>query len=108
MFSVLTQPKLTPHISSRCTQPIESNWFAVQTFARHEKRVSERLRENEVRTFLPLLEQLHRWSDRRVKVDVPLFSCYAFVHIAPTAGERARVLQTPGVLGLVGSEGQGE
>ena len=107
MFNVLTQAELTPHLSFAPVPPIESNWFAVQTLAHHEKRVSQRLRENDVRTFLPLVEQLHQWSDRRVQVGVLLFSCYAFVHIAPTAEERARVLQTPGVLGLVGSKGRG-
>jgi transcription antitermination factor NusG len=85
-----------------------ASWYAVHTMARHEKRVAAQFQEKRICTFLPLHEQVHRWSDRRVRVDVPLFSCYAFVHITPTAYERVRVLRTPGVLGLVGSEGQGE
>jgi len=58
-------------------------------------------------TFLPLLEQIHQWSDRHSKVNVPLFSCYAFVRIVSTAEERIRVLRTQGVLALVGNGGQG-
>ena len=41
------------------------------------------------------------------KVEVPMFSCYAFVRIAQTTEERLKVLRTPGVLGFVGSERQG-
>jgi len=75
--------------------------------ARHEKRVAGQFEEKRVKTFLPLLQQVHRWSDRRSKVDVPMFSCYAFVRIAQTTEERLKVLRTPGVLGFVGSERQG-
>jgi transcription antitermination factor NusG len=75
--------------------------------ARHEKRIAAQFEEKRVCTFLPLLGQIRRWSDRRVKVEVPMFSCYAFVRIAQTTEERMKVLRTPGVLGFVGSERQG-
>lgn len=82
----------------------ESRWFAIHTVARHEKRVAHQLQENGVFTFLPLLQQMRQWSDRRARVEVPLFSCYAFVRTVRTAEERLKVLRTPGVLGFVGSE----
>jgi transcription antitermination factor NusG len=85
----------------------ESKWYAVHTMARHEKRIAMQFLEKKVFTFLPLLQQVHRWSDRQSKIEVPLFSCYAFVHIVPTAENRLKVLRTPGVLGFVGSERQG-
>ena len=75
--------------------------------ARHEKRVASQLQENRVFTFLPLLQEIHKWSDRKRKVDVPLFSCYAFVRIVPTPENRVQVLRTHGVLGFVGSDRQG-
>jgi len=75
--------------------------------SRHEKRVTAQLESKHVSTFLPLLDQVHRWSDRRSVVAVPMFSCYAFVRIVQTVGERLKILQTPGVLGFVGSERQG-
>src|ERR1700733_1350542 len=83
------------------------NWYAVHTMARHEKRVAGQFEEKRVQTFLPLLKQIHKWSDRRSKVEVPMFSCYAFVRIIQTVEERLKVLRTPGVLGFVGSERQG-
>ena len=85
----------------------ESNWYAIHTLARHEKRVAVQFKEKRVCTFLPLLGQIHRWTDRKVKVEVPMFSCYAFVRIVHTVEERLKVLRTPGVLGFVGSERQG-
>jgi transcription antitermination factor NusG len=87
--------------------PVESNWYAVHTMARHEKRIAQQFQEKQIHTFLPLLQQVHRWSDRQTKVEVPLFSCYAFVRIPPTEENRVKVLRTPGVLGFVGTKGQG-
>lgn len=83
------------------------NWYAVHTKARHEKSVATQLEEKRVCTFLPLLRQMRRWSDRWTKVDVPMFSCYTFVQIIHTVEERLKVLQTQGVLGFVGGERQG-
>jgi transcription antitermination factor NusG len=85
----------------------EPKWYAIYTRSRFEKRVADLLQEKEIFTFLPLLQQMHRWSDRWSKVEVPAFSCYAFVRVVTTAEARAKVLRTPGVLGFVGSEGLG-
>ena len=97
--------------TSRCPPqgiaPEESNWYAIHTRPRHEKWIAGQLQEKRVFTFLPLLQQIHQWSDRRIKVEVPMFSCYAFVRIVQTTGERLRVLRTPGVLGFVGNEREG-
>jgi len=84
-----------------------SSWYAVHTMARHEKRVAAQFHEKQICTFLPLLRQAHRWSDRRSIVDVPLFSCYAFVQTTQIAEQRLKILRTPGVLGFVGNERQG-
>jgi len=85
----------------------ESSWYAIQTMPRHEKRVAQQLGEGTIVTFLPLLKQVRQWSDRRANVEVPMFSCYAFVRVAQETGERLKVLRTPGVLGFVGSERRG-
>jgi transcription antitermination factor NusG len=85
----------------------KSSWYAVHTMARHEKRVAAQFEEKRVCTFLPLLHQVHKWSDRRSVVEIPMFSCYAFVRMVQTVEERLKVLRTPGVLGFVGNERQG-
>lgn len=85
----------------------ESKWYAVQTVARHEKRVATQFVEKQIVTFLPLVPQVRQWSDRQKKIDMPLFSCYTFVRIIPSAENCVNILRTPGVLGFVGNKGQG-
>jgi transcription antitermination factor NusG len=95
----------TPYIPSQASEPLR--WYAIHTRAQHEKRVEMRLRECGISIFLPLVRQVHRWSDRRKEVELPLFSCYAFIHVIPTAQTRLRILRTPGVIGFVGFHGEG-
>ena len=85
----------------------ESEWYALHTRPRHEKLVVERLMERGVETFLPIITEVHRWADRKRKVQLPLFSCYVFAKFIPNKSERLRVLRVGGVLGLVGSHGEG-
>jgi len=81
---------------------LEENWYAVQTRARHEKVVQQRFQEKGFATFLPLMTEVRRWSDRQKVLEVPLFSCYVFVKIANTNEDRQRVLFTESVFDLVG------
>jgi transcription antitermination factor NusG len=97
----------TSELAAHYTGREESHWYAIHTMARHEKWIAQQLQEKKVFTFLPILKQTHQWSDRRSKVEVPMFHCYAFVCIEQTTQERLKVLRTPGVLGFVGSERQG-
>jgi transcription antitermination factor NusG len=83
------------------------NWYAVQTRARNEKAVAHRLQEHHISTFLPLVSEVRRWSDRKKKVDFPLFSCYLFARLTPTNEDRLRVLRVNGVFQLVGTRGEG-
>lgn len=82
----------------------EARWYAIHTRCRHEKRVDTRLQQYGLATFLPLVKEIHHWSDRRQEVDVPLFSCYTFVHVNLAWNVQKQVLQTPGVLAFVGCE----
>jgi len=85
----------------------DEHWFALQTRARHEKVVAQRLCDRGVTTFLPLFRGVHRWSDRRKTVELPLFSCYVFAKLVPRNDQRLRVLLVDGVLRFVGPSGQG-
>ena len=84
-----------------------SFWFAVQTKARHEKKVNSEVREKGINSFLPLHRERRRWSDRSQWVEVPLFSRYLFVRVSASEDSRIRVLQTAGVLQFVGGHGRG-
>ena len=82
-------------------------WYAIQTRARHEKKVVKQLQEKGATTFLPLVTQTHRWSDRYKVIELPLFPCYAFARLAPSVEMRLPALQTPGLLSIVGAHGVG-
>jgi transcription antitermination factor NusG len=82
-------------------------WYAVQTRARSEKAIAQRLQEQGLRTFLPLVTEVRRWSDRKKKVELPLFSCYVFVKLAAGNNqERLRVYRTNGVFRIVSMHGE--
>jgi transcription antitermination factor NusG len=81
----------------------EERWYAAYTCANHEKRVAKQLEERAVEHFLPLYGSVRRWKDRKVKLELPLFPGYVFVHLA--LRDRLRVLQTPGVARLIGFGG---
>ena len=95
-------PQLAPRIEAEV-----ENWYGLQTRPRHEKIVAQRLEERGVTTFLPLVTEVHRWSDRKKSVQMPLFSCYVFAKFVPNRSDRLRVLRVDGVFGLVGASGEG-
>ncbi len=79
-----------------------AQWFAAYTSSRHEKRVALHFAERKIEAFLPLYATRHRWKNRcEVTVELPLFPNYVFVRM--DGRERARVLEVPGVLSLVGA-----
>jgi transcription antitermination factor NusG len=82
-------------------------WYALHTQSRHEKIVVQRLHERGVTTYLPLVTEVHRWSDRKKSVQMPLFGCYVFAKFVPNRAERLRALRVDGVFGLVGGKGEG-
>jgi transcription antitermination factor NusG len=81
----------------------QARWYAVYTCANHEKRVADQFVSRRVEHFLPQYESVRRWKDRKVRLTLPLFPGYLFVHLA--SQERLRVLQVPGVVRLVGFSG---
>jgi transcription antitermination factor NusG len=80
-------------------------WYALHTRARHEKIVERRLRDQGMGTFVPTMMEVHRWSDRQKKVEVPLFSCYVFIRCSLSAEDKMRVYQLENVHGFVGTRG---
>jgi transcription antitermination factor NusG len=103
---LLEIPNAAPVVDSGMGSGVQ-NWYAVHTQARHERVIAQRLREQGVNTFLPLVTEVHRWSDRRKSVELPLFGCYLFVKLSPASDERLRVLRIDGVFKFVGDRGMG-
>lgn len=76
-------------------------WYAVYTWARHEKAVARHFEERDLTYFLPLYQAVHRWNKRSSRVSLPLFPGYVFVRTG--ARDRFRPLQVPGVLHYAGA-----
>jgi transcription antitermination factor NusG len=79
-------------------------WYAVYTSANHEKKIAEQFAQRSIEHFLPLYQTVRRWKDRRMRLDLPLFPGYIFVH--HPLRDRLRILQLPGVVRFVGFNGQ--
>jgi transcriptional antiterminator NusG len=97
-----------PHIveeranSNDAARPNRPQWYAVQTRGRHEKKVTRQISDRGLDGFLPLATEMHRWSDRHMRVDAPLYPCYTFLHACIDSAIRTAVLRIPGVLHFVG------
>lgn len=77
------------------------DWYAVNVRSRHEFKVMERLTNSGVEAFLPVVERLSRWKDRKKLVTFPMFQGYLFVHIARSNQNLLTVLKTNGVVRFI-------
>ena len=62
-------------------QDVKQCWYAIHVKSRHEFKVLDRLTGTGVEAFLPIVERLSKWKDRKKLVAFPLFPGYMFVHI---------------------------
>jgi len=76
-----------------------TNWYALYTKPRTEKKLVERLQKKGFETFAPTQTVIKQWSDRKKKVEEPFFKSYVFVHFEED--RKYEVLNTPGVVSLV-------
>ncbi len=78
----------------------DKKWYAIYTNPRAEKKTAEKLSEKGIEVYLPLQSTIKQWSDRKKKVEEPLFKSYLFVCVNFEA-ERLSVLETQGVVKFV-------
>ncbi len=81
----------------------EPHWYACYTRARHEKQVEAQLRQRGMESYLPLVQQMRQWSDRKKAVQFPLFPSYVFGRFR--LADLHNVLTTPGVSTIVRANG---
>ena len=58
-------------------------WLVALVRVSHEKKTSERLSKMGIENFLPVQQEVHQWSDRRIVVDRVLLPKMIFVHVDP-------------------------
>lgn len=71
-------------------------WYVLYTKPRNEKKVALSLQELGITAYCPLQTVVKQWSDRKKKVQEPLFSSYVFVHLSEQ--QRDLVFQVAGVV----------
>lgn len=62
---------------------IVEHWYVVKTMVRSEKKVCERLSEENFDVYLPMVTTIRTWSDRKKKVSMPLIASTLFVRTSP-------------------------
>ena len=77
----------------------ETRWHVVYVMSRQEKKVAKRLADQHIEHYLPIAKRLSTWSDRKKRVDFPMFNGYLFVRPLPT--QKDAVVQTIGVVGYL-------
>lgn len=75
-------------------------WYALYTKPRAEKKVFTELTIRNFEVYLPLQKTLKQWSDRKKKVEIPLFSSYIFIKTDPEKNYYT-ILEIPGIVKFV-------
>lgn len=74
-------------------------WYAIYTRANSEKKVAEKLMQKNIECYLPTRKILKDWSDRKKRIEEPLFRCYLFVKVSYK--EFFNAINIPGVVCFV-------
>jgi transcription antitermination factor NusG len=72
------------------------NWYVIYTKPKWEKKVAEQLTKSGIECYCPIITQVRQWSDRKKKIEVPLFNSYVFVQT--TESQRNSVFSALGVV----------
>ncbi|KAB2835396.1 MAG: UpxY family transcription antiterminator [Candidatus Dadabacteria bacterium] len=91
-----------------CYEPgMAREWYAVYTIVRHEKAVYRSIEERGIETFLPMKEIDSQWTDRKKRIQLPLFPGYLFVRVHPLDTLAIfQVLNTRGVVRILSANGR--
>jgi transcription antitermination factor NusG len=83
---------------------LKKTWYVAYTRPQVERKAKAKLDEMYVKTFLPMQTTMRQWSDRRKKIEVPLFPNYIFIHT--NSFEKFNLLNIPELVRYVAFEGQ--
>jgi len=77
------------------SDPNEKKWLVFYTKSRAEKKTLELLEKFGFEAWLPMHQVMRQWSDRKKKLEVPLFNSYLFVK--DREANISNILQVPGI-----------
>src|SRR5271155_15174 len=87
-----------------CDSDGQQDWYAIFTRHQHEKTVDRILTNKGFETLLPLHTVSRTWTDRVMRVSLPLFPCYVF--LKGGLERRLDILTTPGIHDVVSIAGR--
>ncbi|MGB2300785.1 MAG: UpxY family transcription antiterminator [Flavobacteriaceae bacterium] len=82
----------------------KNNWFVLVTKPRNEKKVESKLNEIGIEAYCPVRTELRQWSDRKMKIKIPLLPSMLLVKIPNNL--RNVVFDVPHVLRYLFWQGQ--
>lgn len=82
------------------------SWYVLYTKPRNEKKLATLLANKGIEVYCPLREVVKQWSDRKKKVQQPVFSSYIFVELDNYKKESVEVLCTPGAVRFLWMNGK--
>jgi len=59
---------------------VDKKWYVLQSKPLKEVKVFDQICKKNINVYLPLIDTIRYWSDRKKKVKVPLFPGYLFVY----------------------------
>ncbi|KKN04413.1 hypothetical protein LCGC14_1097740 [marine sediment metagenome] len=59
----------------------QMNWYVLIVKFRREIQIAQNLERMGIETFCPTIFETRRWSDRKKRIEVPLFKSYVFVRL---------------------------
>ncbi|MBO5250519.1 MAG: UpxY family transcription antiterminator [Bacteroidaceae bacterium] len=62
----------------------ERHWYVAYTKLFHERKTAENLQKMGIRSFVPIREEIHQWSQRKKKVMKVLIPQMIFIYATPT------------------------
>ncbi|MFA7419349.1 MAG: UpxY family transcription antiterminator [Melioribacteraceae bacterium] len=86
------------------SETIEKKWVAFYTKPRQEFKAAQKFQSLNIECYLPTIITLRRWSDRKKKIQVPLFNGYVFAKV--NEKERLIAVQQDAVVKVVSFNGK--
>ncbi|WP_123290150.1 UpxY family transcription antiterminator [Desulfosoma caldarium] len=94
-------PVAIGHDDRLLSQENAPGWYALYVQVNHEKKVADQLLKKNIECFLPLMPTWSKRRDRRVRLQVPLFPGYVFVHTVLDNEVHVEILKIPGSVYVV-------
>ncbi len=101
----LRNPENTSSVIAGLAAGTKPGWYAALTRSRFEKTVRAEFEAQGIEHYLPTIQDTHQWKDRKRVVEQPIFPGYIFTRFADNPRERRKILQTRGVVSILGASG---